>query len=319
MSSSTTDHHKYTRLSGRANFRPWMMRTTAALYGDKLYGYVNGYIIPIVKPTPPTTAAEIKAFDAWNALDQAAKAIIVNSVEDHILNCVLDIDAPAQVIWDTIIENHKDNASDTSAFYLAKELNNLKYIDGGDISMETHINTFNGILTRLRSSGENITDLKAAQTLLATLPEETAIWEVIITHCAQLGASLTLASVVSRLLDQDRRMQQKVIPKYAHNAIFSQNPRFTRQPRFDDPSRNSQTFDKSAIFCRYPQCGKLGHLERECDLRKTHWEDAKRIGTPAAKHAMSSANHNPSAHIANGPDYYDSVFETPTQDMGFYC
>jgi len=117
--------------------------------------------------------------------------------------------------------------------------------------------------------------------MIMSLPDEDGDqdWKAVATSLAGMEDRLS-RTVHTKLLQEAARINgghspsdDKITALFVRrNSRTSQNKQWLRPHPYQGPQPKPAT---SSEKCRYPLCGKLGHWEKDCYLRKRHEEEAR--------------------------------------------
>jgi transposase InsO family protein len=203
--------------------------------------------------------ADEREYKEWISLDQKAQGTILGAVSPAILQVVAKLDS-AKAMWDHLKTTYEAvSHRGLEAFYVQSDIIAKRYVPGD--SMQDHVNFIRTQNARLGAKA--FSDEFLAMLLLHSLPSDRDVAGPYASLVYQLITSvpdadvLKSATVEARLLDfarLDRRSASTAeIAAVAGAARRPHKPKATRDVR-----------------CTYGPCGKQGHEEDSCYMKKRH-------------------------------------------------
>lgn len=284
------------------NFSSWKFRLQLILMDRGLWEIVDG---SEVSPTP--TGTGIGKLDGnsgdgasssssvvggngnvqldWKKRDNQALAQIALTVSNseliHIRNAKSSHDA-----WNKICSVYEAKGL-AAKVYLRRRFFNVKYIDNGNSSLQSHINLVRDLADQLDAIGAGVSDEDVAMTLLCSLPESYDY--LIVALESRSPTELTSDFVSARLISEEKRKSENTnvsvnanivgnighnvgnINKHNHNMIGnvgsgnSDNIALYTNSYGNGNNNNVKNHSKSSkpmIKCSY--CNKKNHTEDKC-------------------------------------------------------
>lgn len=185
---------------------------------------------------------------AWNKSDSKAQKIIVTSLGDdpliHVMNC-----DTARDMW-VKLEGIYEQKSQMSIQMLLESYYGFSRSEEDDIA--THISKLRNIVKRLGDLGETISDTGVMAKILMTLPPElshfNSSWDSTAT------TEKTLENLTSRLVTEEKRLEANHLNDFEGQALVAK--------RFGASGRMIKCFN----------CGKRGHVKRNCPMESSDEE-----------------------------------------------
>jgi len=202
-----------------------------------------------------------------NAAKQAkALAYIKLGVGDSFMN-MLRSDTTAKDAWDRLKEMFQSRTI-ARKLKLRKELLALKM--GASESVDDYLLRAEAIGVQMQNAGMTITDEEIVLPALAGLPAE---YNTIVQILEQSDDNLTLSNVRAKVLLAEQRVVESppIMPgteKAMNTTISGSQPRAKGQHK----GKQKKQFDKECW-----NCGKVGHLARDC------WSKPKRPSAPPSR------------------------------------
>jgi hypothetical protein len=324
-SSSSSSLYAIDKLTGD-NFSSWKFRLQLVLMDRGLWEIVDGTeVAPIVvfsgnagdgalstmvgsdgsgkvKVDPKVNAMYLE----WKKRDNQALAQIALTVSNseliHIRGAKSSHDA-----WNKICSVYEAKGL-AAKVYLRRRFFNIKYMDSGIGSMQSHINLVRDIADQLDAIGAGVSDEDMAMTLLCSLPDSYDY--LIVALEARNSSDLTFDFVSTRLLSEEKRKEESnnvsinanIIGNVKHNhGNNGNNGNIIHNVSNTYGSKNVNNSDNIALYtnsngnnnksksfkpsikCSY--CNKKNHTEEKC----------------YAKHGypIGHSKHNNNANMAN--------------------
>lgn len=225
---------------GESNYATWSVCMKAYLRTLGLWEAVAG--------TPASTEA-----------DEKALSYLQLSVQPTLLQHISD-ETSAKNAWN-ILENLFKSKNKARTRGLRQQLNTLSKL--GSETLTEYIARARALYKDLTSAGENVKESEVVSAILVGLPREFN------TTVAILEASdddLSITEVHTKLLVVEQRLRQGENDET--KAYIAKGNRFTRRMYKEQSGRpSSRQFDRQREkTCYY--CNKVGHIKRDCDLRK---------------------------------------------------
>ena len=214
-SSSSSTHassslYSIEKLSGD-NFSSWKFKLQMILMDRGLWEIVDG---TEVAPSSVGSGSDTKpqTYLDWKKRDNQALAQIALTVSNselvHIRNAKSSCEA-----WLKVCSVYEAKGL-AAKVYLRRRFFNVKYIDNGVGSMQTHINLVRDLADQLDAIGASVTDEDMAMTLLCSLPES---YDYLIVALESRADDLSFDFVSTRLLAEEKRKEE------SHNVSINAN------------------------------------------------------------------------------------------------
>ena len=267
--TTTTSSDEFPRLT-HGNYHTWAPRMTAELQRHGVWRFCTGdESIPATKPaatTPPQdatiservalernfTEAQRIYTDACRRNDQAIGMIMLKLEPPQ----YEDLEGKsAKEVWDALKARHIGTHTGLAAFWTKKGMMEKKYTDGED--MNTHLTFFT--LENRKLGKQAFDDEFLAQLMLMSLPHDST-WEtlaVVLLQSTSDTIKLKTSDVTVRLMQEYNRLTGG---ESADSALAARTGKSSR------PS-------KAKIKCTYAPCGKPGHTEAKCRMKKRDLEN----------------------------------------------
>jgi hypothetical protein len=320
--NSSSSLYSIEKLSGD-NFTSWKFKLQLILMDRCLWEIVDG-----TEVAPSNTSGNVsgsgnddvkpQTYIDWKKRDNQALAQIALTVSNselvHIRNAKSSHDA-----WNKICSVYEAKGL-AAKVYLRRRFFNIKYIDNGVGSMQTHINLVRDLADQLDAIGASVTDEDMAMTLLCSLPESYDY--LIVALESRTGDDLTFDFVSTRLLAEEKRKEEShnvsvsssinanVVSNYRHgngngNNVNSVNGNnignannihnngnenivlYSNAHGNGNINGNKGKHNKPIVKIKCNHCNKKGHTEDKCYIKHGY-----PIGHP--KHT-----HTNTANIAN--------------------
>jgi hypothetical protein len=257
--SSTYNIDKLTE----TNYRSWAQQLQWILDERNLWDIVNGTETRPRRPAAPSTSAGEGATTAPLQVDPAAMTEYETKLEDFVIRSkkarstigasisasimvyIEGLTDPAEM-W-RILEEKYNPRTQTTLFQIIRQFMNVKMGEGDN--MEKHLQNVQTLKRKCEEQGEEISDNLYTAILLNSVSEEYMIAVAIL----ESQEELTPASILNRLMEEYRKVHGN------GNGIKS---RIALTAAATDGMAN--------IECFY--CGQLGHMKRECPVRKYRQE-----------------------------------------------
>ncbi len=301
--SSSSSLYSIDKLTGD-NFSSWKFKLQLILMDRGLWEIVDGTeVAPANTNVSGKDDTKQQAYIDWKKRDNQALAQIALTVSNselvHIRNAKSSNEA-----WSKICSVYEAKGL-AAKVYLRRRFFNIKYIDNGVGSMQSHINLVRDLADQLDAIGAAVTDEDMAMTLLCSLPES---YDYLIVALESRVDELSFDFVSTRLLSEEKRKEEahnvsinanivginhhgnsangngKNIGKYinAHNVNNNGNENIAMYSNAHGNNGNKSKTNKPMIKCNH--CNKKGHTEDRCYIKHGY-----PVGHP---------KHNSSANIA---------------------
>ncbi|GAV73510.1 zf-CCHC domain-containing protein/UBN2_2 domain-containing protein, partial [Cephalotus follicularis] len=212
----------------------------------------------------------------WDKSDRKARSLIRLCLADSVLVNVAT-EPTAKDLW-TKLESLYQSKSLVNKLFLRKKLYNLRMKDGDNFS--NHLHEFNTIIGQMLSIGVDVKEDDKAITLLSSLPDS---WDNLIVAIGSGTTTLCFENVVAALLSEE--MRRLSMGGSSKDALFVRGRTTERKQKgFGDRSKSrgrSKSRDKVKGNCW--NCGKPGHLRRDCKSKAVNPERQTNEGSSSGK------------------------------------
>lgn len=275
------DSVKITKLSSAEGWLLWKFQIRVIVNSFDLEGILSGEIPkPRLVKTSTETEEQARArcaneISAWRRADGKCQKIIVTSVDDGPLQCLINCQT-ANEMWNKLLSVYEQK-TEASVHLLQNKFFSYSKSSSDDIS--THISILQNLRNQLNSLGENISEGMLITKILMTLPSTYkhfySAWDSV------PEASKNLNVLTSRLLIEESRMQQvsSGVEAEENNALTARKfqKKFSKKPSgeksVEQKFSKQNTGTKKVGPCFY--CQKPGHFKRDCRKYKKDQEGAK--------------------------------------------
>ena len=213
------------------NYPTWKLQIKMTLMKDGLYNIVNGTELP------PEGGNELNKF---NQRKDRALATIVLAIDPSLLYLVGDPNDPVAV-W-TLLQNTFMKKTWANKLALKRKLYNTR-MNNND-SLQSHLKIFSEIYESLAVVGSPMEDEDKVITMLASLPEK---FSTVVTALETLENVPSWESVTEKLLHEESKLLNNNTSTTNDNQLL-------------------MVKQKKTIKCF--ECGKLGHLKKNCYVYK---------------------------------------------------
>ncbi|MGV7988734.1 hypothetical protein PJP10_30605 [Mycobacterium kansasii] len=264
MASTRYEFEKY---SGKNNFELWKVKMISLLTKQGEDGALE---------ERNSTMKD----DEWENLDSNALASIRLCLMDEVLYNVLREKIVAS-LW-AKLENIYAKKSSENCLHLKLQCYTFKMAEGGDL--EAHISNFNKLVCKLLDMEEVMKDEEHACMLLNSLP---ASYEAFKDTMCSMNKTLSVDIVISAL--QGKAMRQLNSDMGTSSEALFIVGRNSGQGTDSSGSRSkSRGKSKGKVKCW--NCGKEGHVKRDCENPKSKREESE-ASCMEANAAMSDECH----------------------------
>ena len=243
--------------------------------GDSRWSEVAPIIVVSGTDAKPQTLIDWKKRDN-QALAQIALTVSNNELV-HLRNAKSSHEA-----WNKICSVYEAKGL-AAKVYLRRRFFNVKYVDNGVGSMQTHINLVRDLADQLDAISASVTDEDMAMTLLCSLPES---YDYLIVALESRVDELSFDFVSTRLLSEEKRKEEAHNVSINANMVGHANNKGNENVALYSNAHgngNKPKSSKSVLKC--PYCNKKGHTEEKCYTKHGY-----PVGHP---------KHNSTANIAS--------------------
>ena len=219
-------------LNGK-NYPTWKVQCRMALMRDGVWGIVSK-----TEESPSTDEPDVLA--KFVARKDRTLATIVLSVDSSFLYLIGDSQDPA-IVWEKLA-NQFQKKTWANKLALRRKLYSLRLRDGD--SIQKHIKDMTEMFNELAAIDDPITEEDRVVHLLASLPES---YDILVTALEASVEVPKMEIVTERLLHEERKIKEK------HGSETSDGMKAM--------SVNRQSKGKGP---KCYQCGKFGHIKRNC-------------------------------------------------------
>jgi len=226
--------------------------------------YCNDLALPLeCKGIKPDEMDEGK----WNGLNRKATANVRKWVSSKFINHISQ-EHDCYTVWKMLEETFAKESAQNKVFVI-RDLVNLKYKDGEDVSM--HIHEFQGFLNQLALMNLELADELQALILLSSLPDS---WDTLVVSLSNStpNGKTTLKKVKDSILNEEKR--RKGTSTSESHVLITEN-RGRSQNRFSHDKQDRELSNRKGKWkprgrsqsrkgfkCYY--CDKPGHIQKDC-------------------------------------------------------
>lgn len=224
----STGTYRIEALKGSENYTTWRVQMSDILTDMGLWEYVTG--------ETPMPADKALAAD-WSKKDRKALTCIRLRVSNSMMAHVISASTSKEAF--DALSNVFNNEGAVSLIVLRRKFLRYTIPEGADL--EEEIRKIKGLWQEINLIQKpKITDNELASVILTALPSS---WDPLIASVS-LDATLTSASIIGRILQEDGRRKERTSTE---TALYA---------------KSRSTF-RAGVFCH--GCGKEGHIRPECD------------------------------------------------------
>ncbi len=190
--------------------------------------------------------------------------------------------ATAKALWDKL-EATFTAQNNARRLLLRQELNSLKKAPTESIS--EFVARAKELATNLEAVGHKPEDSEVSLSVLAGLPKE---YKVLVTILGTLKQTQTLDELLPSMLQMEQQIradEQETVPIYGARDGMRARSRQQRQNQQRNSRSDTPRFQGS---CHY--CGKKGHKESECRMRKKEQQGIRTVAYGASAIGASSSD-----------------------------
>lgn len=227
-----SEEHSIDKLTLSTNFALWKFKVRNIIQGKSLLTVLDKtYVIP----TDKKGEQDIAVYDA------RCKAILCSALDDHHLGSVIHCTS-ANNMWEVLI-SMREGSSATSKFQLRCDLNNYKFKEGQPVS--EYLSGLNILQAKLKTAGVNVADEEVIAKILSDLPKQFDLFKQNYHMTSSQTEELNLTKFTTLLLEVD------------HNLVGFKK------------SHSGDAFVASRKSVTCFNCGKKGHMNRDCKVKKS--------------------------------------------------
>ena len=261
MASSSKKLDYIVKLDG-SNFKLWKFQLTLVLKAHKLWNVVSG-----VETRP---AADADKQDAWDLKDVEAQSIIASSVNAVQMNHIYDCQS-AKGMFNKLVLANSDSSSLNKQHTLTRFMNYTIEKDESPVAAMIEIE---GLARSLEEIGLKQAEETVVTKIVSCLPKQYAAFQT--AWDSVDSKQQTLVNLQSRLKKEEFRMKANAVEDIADEEVgqtmaFRFNGTKTSEKKFVKKDSSDQRERKPKVKCF--NCGKIGHMKRDCRSGKSHGND----------------------------------------------
>ncbi|GBM95326.1 Copia protein [Araneus ventricosus] len=288
--------------------------TVAPFHGAN-FSVWNRRLKAIFAAKEPDSLLEKEA-DATNDTEvsksKEAHAILLTFLDDNILSSLQKEDT-AFKIWKALISTYEATGA-VNQILTRKRLATIR--KSKETSMRQHIDEILKLVSDLRVSGAEVSDIDSIVYILMSLPKEYESVKVALEN--QPNVNLTLEFVTQRLIDSvdlinDSKFVDKSSIKYPSETVTFAAKHKKLIYNYCSKEGHTSTFCKlKASKCF--SCGKAGHYKRECPVSKTAADSGARHSAYKITFAVGTLNEDKfitdsgaNSHMCSRKEWFSSL------------
>jgi hypothetical protein len=294
MATSTNEssgNYRIDPLRGAENYTTWRVQISDILTDMGLWEYTTG---TITKPTDPAKLEE------WQKKDRKALTAIRLRVSNAMMAHVIS-SSTSKEAFDSL-SNVFSNEGSLSLILLRRKF--FHYLITDESDFEEEIRKIKAIWQQINLIDPgSIPDYDLASGILTSLPRT---WDPLIVSIP-LDRNLTSSSVISRILQEERRRKER---SDEDTTLYASTQR---------TKRTTKSKFRSGVFCH--GCGKEGHIRPECrkEAKKNEEKDKDKGKDQKDRKGDKAKGRRNYSHVAEDEDsasepeeYAFAVEEEPT-------
>ncbi|XP_074290612.1 uncharacterized protein LOC141617326 [Silene latifolia] len=276
MASASNTLSSTLPIFGGENYDYWCIKMKALLKSNALWEIVENGPEKQQEGVQPTEAS-LKKINEDEIKDAKALSFIFNAVSETIFPKIMRA-STAKEAWDSLQkEFHGDERIRTIRLNtLRKDFENLKMRENEDI--QTYTSRVTEIVNQMKIYGEDITDTRIVQKILATLTKKFDMIVTVIEESRDLS-KLTVTELLGSLLAYDQKF--KTGESSSEDAFKSSHKekRSGGWKKKSDDGGNKQMSQSKGKFPPCGICGKNNHAEKNCFFKgKPQCHHCKKYG-----------------------------------------
>ncbi|GBN76962.1 Retrovirus-related Pol polyprotein from transposon TNT 1-94 [Araneus ventricosus] len=281
-----------------ANFSVWNRRVKAIFAAKELDEFLE-------KEADATNDTEVSK-------SKKAYAILLTLLDDKILSSLQKEDT-AFKIWKALISTYEAKGA-VNQILTRKRLATIR--KSKETSMRQHIDEILKLISDLRVSGAEVSDIDSIVYILMSLPKEYESVKVALEN--QPNVNLTLEFVTQRLIDSEALMNDSKFVDKSSIKYPTDNVTFAAKYKkliCNFCSKKGHT----SKFCRLKtskcfSCGKAGHYKRDCPVSKTAADSGARHSAYEITFAAGTLNEDKfiidsgaTSHMCSRKEWFSSL------------
>ena len=239
-----------------SNYATWKLQCQMALLKEDLWGIVNE------TETPPGRDAPAGTVTKYRTRKDRALATIVLGIDSSLLYLIGEPEEPVEV-WKKLRSQFQKKTW-ANKLVLRRKLHSLRLKQGEPV--QEHIKKMTEIFNELDAIGTKTEEEDRVVQLLASLPES---YDTLVTALEANENVPSMEVVIDRLLYEERKSKER------HEETMTDHG--------EALSARSKQKWKRGVRCH--QCGKLGHIQKDCYER-----NERKYEKPKKPHSHKNSN-----------------------------